>query len=239
MIGLDEIYDSIGKNFFRALIVYLPKNVINLIADKSKKEDLKKIANKVFVIEKSSHNYFIEKGQHCVIHVLPKTVLLDDNIYKLIQYKEEHKEELFKFILEKYMEQLSVYLYVCKWMRDNVSDDIIELEGEVYEAFKLQYDIFNRHQEQVKKRFNVSSTEMISNNLSNIREEGFKTLSHQFKDVRLKTIFKGGLTANDLKIKRKLDLQDLKKKTGEIADALILGQVFGIKIDNSNQKLND
>lgn len=80
---------------------------------------------------------------------------------------------------------------------------------------------------------------MLSNNLSNIREEGFKTLSHQFKDVRLKTIFKGGLTANDLKIKRKLDLQDLKKKTGEIADALILGQVFGIKIDNSNQKLND
>ena len=235
MKSLNEIYNVFSKNFLSATILYLPLHIVELYKKEKDKAVLRPLSNKMFLIEFNLHNYFIDdKNQHCVIHIMNKNTLLDDNTYRLLTFKEEESVSTFNFILEKYLEQLEGYVFISNWFYLNASSDIENLTNEVMVALKLQYNYFKAHQEDVLRRFESHQKRPVEINFENLSQGSLKTLGELIKDRNLKKVIKSNPIIVNRKENKKVHLEKLKEQTSKNADELILAKVFGLMLESNN-----
>ena len=235
MKSLNEIYNVFSKNFLSATILYLPLNIVDLIEKDKDKETLKRYSNKIFLIELNGNNYFIDdEKQNCVIHIIKKKTLLDDNVYRLLTFKEEESVSTFNFIVEKYLEQLAGYIYISNWLYLNAPSDIKNLTKEAMTSLKIQYNTFKGHQGDVLSRFEINQKLPVEINFEDIRQDGIKKLGELIQDENLKKVIKSNPIITNKKESKKMHLEDLKRQTSKKADELILNKVFGLIMESKD-----
>lgn len=86
---MGEIFQKLSLNLMMASIMYLPKKLVELMFTDSDDPDASiflESSNKIFVIEKNGHNYFL-KDESPYIEILSKRSLLDSNILLLLNLK--------------------------------------------------------------------------------------------------------------------------------------------------------
>lgn len=179
--------------------------------------------------------------------LLEKRSLLEQNIFKLLEKSTELSSSEFQFIINKYFDQLILYLFLTKWLTDNLKKYNKEvLHIALIGAFKLQHENFNAHLRDLYTNFE---------NLLDLEKE------HDFSIVNFVMIHVPTIVATYSKILDKIsdkntteqieehhkkELQNnkqLKKKISkkkkirpQINDSeiekLILERVFKVKIDS-------
>jgi len=236
MNSMQNIYNAFTNNFLKGSILYLPKHVVNLIDKKKIKEDLIDFSNRIFIIEIDGGNYFVDdENNSCVIHILKKRTLLEDNIYQLLTLKADESLDTFNYVLEKYLKQLAGYIYCSHWFCLNAESDIDNLTKEILNALELQHNNFKAHQEEIFKRFNKNKDLHVAINLEEIKQDGINTLGELINDKNLNKGIKYNSILITKRERKKACIKDLKVQTIKTVDVLILNNVFGLKIETKDE----
>jgi hypothetical protein len=231
METIEEIYYAFGKNFLFASVMFLPDSLTELV-EEDIRENLKDITNVLFIVERNGENYFLdEKRKFCSVHVLSKKALLDDNVFILLKFREEHSEKRFTYVLQRYMEQLGGYKYFSKWLFENAEVYIEDISNDALNAFELQYDAFLKHYKEIKEHFPMEEEKMKSPDLVSSTEKSVAQLGGMIGNKDLNKLIQ--IIPKDLErpTKSKERTKQLKADIEASADRLILENVFNLKLD--------
>jgi hypothetical protein len=150
---LNEKYNDMTKRLYMPMIFYFPRRIWSQF-DKKKWNDkmFDNVFDKVVLIkpdgtdallnnELSNHHFFIKRER------------LDKNTFKLLDLQKDLDSKQFKFILNKYCQQLDFIRRISKWMVGNIHKDINGLNKETFLSFEMQQNSFNEHWKYVKESF--------------------------------------------------------------------------------------
>lgn len=219
--------------------MYVPKSIAEGVqrSDESKDHSvLVEYSNKVFVIEKNGQNHFPESGS-LLHYVLPKKTLLDDNIILLMKLKEEYLPHSFKYIYQKYSEQLFYYKRIAKWLLDHLNEHMSKTDEYNQDAFAMQYRLFSEHELELKQLFkdetihNREEVKTETPSKSAIEEKTLPLSSEKLKTL----IFPTQTNVSDKNDKRS-KIAELKSFTEEYAESLILKNIFNVRLEQIENK---
>ena len=160
---------AFGKNFLCASMIYLPSSILEIV-DGAERKIFHDYVDSIFIIERNGDNYFLdENNKFCSIHILQKKALLDENIFLLLSYREEHPKASFDYIFKKYKEQMEGYMYFSRWLFENASTYIKDLSKDAKQGFELQYTAFMAHGKELKAQFPMDVKEMKVPDMESIR----------------------------------------------------------------------
>ncbi|WP_132704228.1 hypothetical protein [Winogradskyella wandonensis] len=223
---IDNLYISLIQNFFRATILYLPNTLVDVIEDESDKETLYPHTNKAFIIERNGNNYFLSPEQQSLSHVSHKRIVLEDNMFKLLRYKDEATPSSFQFLLEKYLEQLKGCIYIFEWLYEHIDAYLVTSETDFKKTFELQVNILIEHLKSVKIRFGVQKEDK---DVNTIAYEALEELEKIVTEKELSKAFSKTPAANSHRTSKKLYLKMLKQETMKKSEQSILESVFNVK----------
>ena len=217
---LDKLFTELWQNLYKSFIFYIPER---LMPDLDNKDAL----NMVILIDNQGFDSELN-DQVCNHVILGKSMVLNENIFKLIDISERLKKEQFNFFLDKYLEHINFVVYVSDWMQKHVEDDIKDLRSETIQAFESQIHVFLKHVEDLKSHIiipdqalpnqEVNVFEFIENDLTDIK----KALNINSDSPN--TIIEKAIEPVPIKSKKKLPLL-----TDEEAEAFLLESIFNIK----------
>lgn len=228
---IKDLYYTFGKNFLGASILYFPNNLLEICDELGfSLETWSKFTNQIFVFEENGNNYFIE-NEVVSTKIIPKKILLENNVFQLLKLKEEFVPITFSYILKKYREQLNAYTDISQWLYDNVSSNVSNLTHDQRNAFEIQNQAFLAHEIELKEIFgnitkDISETKGLENNVK-IDETLKVVLGSQHQS--------SFTVAGNEKVKpitnRKIRSIQIKELTNSYADELILKQIFDLDIN--------
>lgn len=224
--SLFKTFEKLRLNLYKPLIFYIPRSII----PDNKKEYFKasrfnNYFNNVIIINQKGFDYQL-KDQPSLYHIMGKQGMLDENIFNLLDKKETLNEYQFDFLLSKYLIQINFYVLISEWFNRNMTLHIENLSDEVKNSFKLQYEIFSKHLEQLKSNYFIK--EKI---IPLIDIDAFRLIEDEFPELNeiLSHKPKTGFDKNEFKKSTKK-----KKKTSIItnqeAEDFLLKVVFKVKI---------
>lgn len=196
--SLFKTFEKLRLNLYKPLIFYIPRSII----PDDKKEYFKasrfnNYFNNVIIINQKGFDYQL-KDQPSLYHIMGKQGMLDENIFNLLDKKETLNEYQFDFLLSKYLIQINFYVLISEWFNRNMTLHIENLSDEVKNSFKLQYEIFSKHLEQLKSNYfikgkinlehNTNIVELIENEfpeLNNIFIDSSKNESKKNKTIKV------------------------------------------------------
>ena len=229
MESLEDIYMAFGSNFLRASMMFVPSSFVDLL-EEDKRPVIKDLVDKVFIIKINSDNYFLDEDNNlCVIHILPKKILLDDNILLLIKYKQEFPNYSFEFILQKYIEQVEMYKYLSEWFSLNADRYIKNISNEIKQGFELQLETFLNHEKELKACFSIENSEIPTPHMESLKEESLKQFGGLIENEEIADLILEAQQPLDKKTKWKEYIQNLKEEITANADIFILEKVFKVK----------
>ena len=179
--------------------------------------------------------------------LLEKRSLLEQNIFKLLEKSTELSSSEFQFIIDKYFDQLILYLFLTKWLTDNLKKYNKEvLHIALIGAFKLQHENFNAHLRDLytnfenlidlEKEHDFSIVNFVMIHVPNIVATYSKILD-KISDKNTTEQIEGHHNQeleNNKQLKKKISKK--KKVRPQINDSeiekLILERVFKVKIDS-------
>ncbi len=176
---LDKLFIELWHNLYKPFIFYIPKSLIpeeKKVLWQEKKIDV--YFNTVILID--SKGFDSELQEQLSNHkMMAKSMVLNENMFKLIEKSGSLKEEQFSFFLAKYMEHVNFVVYVSDWLQRNVVADIKGLREETKNAFQSQADVFLKHLEELRSKIlttgqtipkqEVNVLEFIENDLAEIK----------------------------------------------------------------------
>lgn len=236
MKEFEQIQLQLISNLCSAGIYYIPKALMERANDTAS-IDLLPFANKIFLIENNGRNYFVEQ-EPVRIHIMKKQLLLDENIYKLLELLETSQGPKTNFVLERYGTYVEGMAMMGKWFVEHVEDDILTITKDQRNAFVQQRDIFERHMQELNDRFFANTKQEVTtpepdqaqNTVLTETLEQLKKLvlpklelANVQLDVETKT---ESLSKSE---KRKQHLNDLKAQAKREAERVLLVQVFKLK----------
>ncbi len=150
---IDETFNNLKDNLYKPLIFYVPRSII----PEDKKElfsasKFDSVFHRIAIINKKGDIQEL-KSNIKLIQLIEKPSCLDNNIFLLLEKKEELKPNPFNFLLEKYIEQLNFYVLISDWMDKNIAVDIQDLDSGIKSYFELQKKIFQKHLEVFQNNF--------------------------------------------------------------------------------------
>jgi len=213
---LEKVFKVLWQNLYKPFVFYIPKRLMPEL-------DGNKALNTVFLID--SQGFDNELKDEFSNHLIQsKSMVLNENIFKLIDINERLKKEQFQFILKKYLEHVNFVFYVSDWMGKHVTEDVKDLRAETKEAFQSQVNVFLKHMEELKSHIIIPNQalpkegihviEFIENDLKEILN--FRKNSDSSKGIENKE-------ASIVKPKKKSVLL-----TDEDAEVFLLESVFGV-----------
>ena len=226
METIGDIYMAFGKNFLCASMMYLPSTILEVV-DEPEKKLFKDYVDSIFIIERNGDNYFLNENQKlCTLKILPKKMLLDENIFLLLRYREEHSKAGFGYIFKKYKEQLEGYRYFTKWLFDNASTYIKDMTNDAKNGFELQYNTFMTHENELKAQFPVEVRKIKLPDLESIKAKSAAQLIGMIGDNDLRKFVKTIPEQLRSATQKKDHIKKLKAELKSNADKLILKNVF-------------
>jgi hypothetical protein len=228
METIGDIYMAFGKNFLCASMMYLPGTILEVV-DEPEKKLFKDYVDTIFIIECNGDNYFLDEDQKlCTLHILPKKMLLDENIFLLLRYREEHSKASFDYIFKKYMEQLEGYRYFTQWLFENASTYIKDMTTDSKNGFELQYKTFMTHETELKAQFPIESRKIKLPEIKTLNVKSADQLVGMIGDTELKKIVRTIPEKLGSKTRKKDHIKKLKAELKSNADKLILENIFHI-----------
>lgn len=231
MNTISEFYHNIGQNFLGASVLYLPKFIAEIVQSSDASKDHKVLfecSNKVFVIEKDGYNHFPETGS-LLQYIAPKKTLLDNNVLILLKLKEDYLPHTFKYIFQKYVEQLLHYKRLTKWLFENYDNYIVDANKENLQAFELQYRFLCGHEVELFQFFKnehdqlVADDDFIPSITIETKKETLPISAEKFKALMLPD-------KPDEKADKRKTIAELKAFTEKYAESLILQKVFNVRL---------
>ncbi|WP_321827253.1 hypothetical protein [Maribacter dokdonensis] len=170
------------KQLHTPLLFFIPKNIIPL----SEISEFKNIKTEEFfnIIVLLSDNNSIEKVitiKDC-IPLLEKASTLNYNTITLIDKKENTSPLQFSTLLESYILHLRFYVFITKWMNENVTFHCVT-NKKIKGYFQLQADCFQYHKDQIENKFNIQIIPNLNSAevLTYIKNDNVQLLKHVFK----------------------------------------------------------
>ncbi|WMI68265.1 hypothetical protein [Mangrovimonas sp. YM274] len=230
MTSIEEINYELGINIMKASVVFIPSIMIEEAKKKNDTIDFDQYGGRVLLIEGNGKNYFLEDNSPALYHVLQKSVLLDGNILKLLQWKEKFDTATFEFILEKYQEQLKGYTFAAEWLQANVKSVVPDVSEEVLGSFVMQYDQLEKHRLDVDRRFGLRALEQQNPSSDPVANEKME-LPAIMELMGMENLNKGMATMQETvvpKQDRSERIKVLKAKIEAEADDYLLDYIFGV-----------
>ncbi|MGJ5643546.1 hypothetical protein [Formosa sp. S-31] len=225
---MEEILLDLGKNLLRSLVFYLPKNLSEYL-DEEGKGLWEEHANKLVLIENNGANYFVEDKLACH-HIMSKSMLLSDNLFKLMELKGDIKEESLGYLLKKYGQQVEGCVLMSQWFLDNWQRDIPEITKDQQRAIAFQLKSFKEHFEEFKSHFGNYVLE--KNDINELRREAIERWKEQLVQIKAPIVVPAlpqkepeKVTKND---ERKQRLDKVKERAMKNAKEQILTQIFKV-----------
>lgn len=139
---LEKVFKELWQNLYKSFVFYIPKRLMPELDDN-------KALDTTVLIDSQGFDSQI-KDQLCNHIILGKSMVLNENIFKLIDLSERLKEKQFQFFLEKYLEHVNFVVYISDWMHEHISHDIKDLKADTRQAFESQVNVFKQHVEDLK-----------------------------------------------------------------------------------------
>ncbi|MBL87495.1 MAG: hypothetical protein CMO82_12645 [Winogradskyella sp.] len=236
MESIGDFYDRIYKNFLCCSALYLPRFLaeeIERVQKSANDLDVQQYADTVFVLDQKGHNFVPEKHE-LPSHVVGKKILLEDNLFLLLQKRDSYLPETFAYIFKKYCQQFAFYLWLVEWLDDNLKTHITDCDEDAERTFRDQRKIFSKHKEELwrmfrREMFKIGGLPMTRFELNGTNKaEPSKDLEEMKRIMIPKTEIERKRTVKS----RREKITELKDFTKGYADELILERVFNMKQDS-------
>jgi hypothetical protein len=234
-MALDKTFNKLKLNLLRPFIFYVPKNLIP--EDKKelwKEEKYQVYFNNVIIIDHKGWNYELKESPS-FYEILYKQTYLDDNMFILLDKREKLKTYQFQVLLDKYLQQLNFYVYVAEWMQNNLFMYIEGASDEIKNSFRLQYDTFQKHSDQIHSDVSTNSKEVTKTNMDVLEfvEDNVSDLKEILSgNEKLKLEKVGSNIQEEIKL-RKAEKKQSAILTNKEADDFLLKTVFKVKLDKN------
>tara|TARA_R110000744_G_scaffold286161_1_gene397499 strand:- start:1546 stop:2214 length:669 start_codon:yes stop_codon:yes gene_type:complete len=209
------------EQLYRPLLFFFPKSIIP-DSEKSKFEGINSddFFNTPVLI---STNGTIDKINSIKNYgsVLEKASILNYNLLKLLDAKEDLGALQFQTLLENYILHLRFYVFITKWMNEHFNYHC-EINKSLKSYFQLQQDYFNHHKLAVETKFKLKT-------ITDLSSKEVLTYFENDTPPLLKNIIK---TDKFLKKNNSIKIANDKKKTVLITDQesrnFLLDNVFNL-----------
>lgn len=231
--NLKDIITETNKNLMRSSIFFVTNNLINQLKLNDDKEVVS-LMNKLYLLDENG--VFHEADNKNVWNVAFKTGFFNENVFILYNIKDEYGDESFRYVTEKYGEQLEAYLSLTKWLKLHALFHVKNLSKEQNKALNTQYNLYLNHKLDFEKKFKVE-TELILDENSKKPQSVFKNIKsfipelNALKDAsRLSTttMSQGRQTTNHNN--KKTRLKKLKRDIELKAANQVLKNVFNVDL---------
>lgn len=150
---LDKTFTKLQGNLFKPYLFYFPASII----PESKKKTLDNPAAKAFFdcimyVDKSGEPYRVITTES-IYPLLTKAVILDKNMFLLLEQKRKLSSTELNFLLEKYYDSLNFYVLASNWMYTNLGSLKTKLSQDVAIYFETQNLAFQNHEKEFIKFF--------------------------------------------------------------------------------------
>ncbi|WP_274473919.1 hypothetical protein [Mangrovimonas aestuarii] len=227
--SMEEILLDLGKNLLRSLVFYIP-NSLSEYLDEEGKVLWEEHANRLVLIENNGSNYFVEDKLACH-HIMSKSMLLSDNLFKLMELRGELKEESLGYLLKKYGQQVEGCVLMSQWFLDNWQRDIPEITKDQQKALDVQLKSFQAHFDEFKSHFGTYILD--KKDVNELRHEVLEKWKKQIFPKNVATVLPTPPKQKPNKVTKSEERKQRLDKVREIAmlnaKEQILSQIFKVK----------
>jgi hypothetical protein len=226
---LDKIFSKLQGNLFKPYLFYFPSSII----PESKKKIVDNPAANAFFdcilyVDKKGEPFTVISTES-IYPLLTKTVILEKNMFLLLEQKRKLSTTELNFLLEKYCESLNFYVLASIWMHTNLGSLKTKISQDVAVYFETQNQAFQNHENEFKKyfpKFNSDAPKTPPIDWSKFNKSDFPPLEQLAnKEIDLSSI---------LKTDKKPGVKKAKKPpliTDEQSRLYLLESVFKVKFN--------
>ena len=237
MEGMEDMYLGLGKNFLLASIIYLPESLLVELDDRETIDLLRPYANRPFIIAGNGSNYFVELDHRgAMSEVMKKKVLLVNNTFQLIKLRDELTEDLFGYVMDKYMEQLMGFSTIAEWMHLNAKSEMEGIGNDLLLCLEMQQQSFFEHLREVENRLLGKRMLAKMPSMESVVSERLAEVGSILGKNEPEREVTPDKTKPVIEQSRKDRLDVLKRETRDTVDSLVLKKVFGIDINDITEK---
>jgi hypothetical protein len=223
--------EALLKRIYLPTVFYFPYELFPNLSQETKKnleayhffEDLGilKIDGKVSSINEAANSLELYK----------KDVILESNLFQLLEMKERLKSQSFGFLLEKYLANVNAWIYAYNWLSLNLVKQIPQASKSHIPLFEYQKVILENHLTTLKQYFKFKANDNpTTDEMVNVLLDNNETLS--LDKALINDIVEA---SKDIKnIEKQKPIKKAKKQlllTAKQADDYLLKTVFRIKTD--------
>jgi hypothetical protein len=182
--SLEKYFNSLLPNLYEELLFFIPdKDIPEDILQNIQSSIIRKVFNKLLIMDKYQGPIEYAKGRNAKLS-FGKASELEKNTYSLLEKKREIHQIEFKFILDKYFEQIEFLVYITNWMNKN-SNQVLEIDDAIRGLFQIQFTYYKKHFHTLLKHFypngehvpqgNFNAVKIIERYYPNISKQHIKT----------------------------------------------------------------
>ena len=240
MKSYEDIQLELLTSLFCASVYYLPLRLLEMSGEKT--PVLINHANTLLVFDKNGQNYLLDQ-QPVSVHVLPKSLLLDSNMYTLLELKETKPKSKIEFLINRYKIYVQGFVNIYNYYVEYVKRDISDVNKDQYNVFVQQLNITQHHLEEVKEQFDKkvnskSEVEPVFDTENQVLAETVKEVKRvlfpNFNEASEKLDFKLKETKKSKsQNERKQHIKGLNEQARNEAEFVLLTQVFNVPLETN------
>lgn len=169
---------------------------------------------------------------HQVINSLElyrKEVVLESNLFQLLEMKERLKEKTFGFLMGRYLSNVQAWMYAYSWLFENLEKQILQVTETHKSLFEYQKVVLTKHMADLKLHFELHNySDSTKTEPVNVLLENKK--SFPFEESLIDDVVEA--SAGNKQIEKQKQYKKVNKKvllTVEEADEYLLKTIFRVK----------
>lgn len=231
-MGLEKKHIALQEKLYKPFIFFVPESIV----PEEKKEsieakNLEPILNAIIFVDGKGLDRSLAQNPN-LLELFGKNSQLDENMFLLLDERERLTSAQFNFLVEKYLEQINVFVHVSNWLNENLELYIAKVDDKIRAYFVLQKKAFQNHKELLHQNFTLNAIPQPQpQTVKDQIETTFKALG-QFKTIKEKKQPTSILPAKKLKKKSVLI-------TKEQAEDFLLRTVFNVSTQRPDKIKNN
>ncbi|MDO7173729.1 hypothetical protein [Mariniflexile sp. AS56] len=228
---MNDTFETIRDNLIRFYIFYIPSSIKTDIQKTSFYDLLLESDYDMIVYLDKDRNLTRELTHSVTFGMMNKTQVLEQNMFLLFDKKKSLPQNEFSYLLDKYLEHLTIHTFIVEWLHTNLSVSVKNVQNDLKYIFEIQAQLFTKHLNHVNTQFKVpvvpetlNKKDVMQHFANNPATEN--NLSSEPKNVEPKAL-------NSMATKSIIKPKKAKKQLISDAetDAFLLQTVFHVKID--------
>ena len=230
-MGSSDDMEGLLKRIYQPTVFYLPYELFPTLSVKAKKDlEAYGIFEDLGILKSDGDVSSInQKGNGFELY--RKNVVLEANLFQLLEMKERLKSQSFGFLLEKYLSNVNAWIYAYNWLRLNLVKQIPQATESNIAMFEYQKVVMENHLTSLKQYFEFKpQSNPTKKEIANILLDNKETLP--LDNVLIDDIV--AATKGIGSVEKHKPIKKVEKKlllTEKQADDYLLKTVFNLKTD--------